>query len=150
MAQRKHFTELLELTAMVPASRETVTTWIESSWTFERSPCIISRQSEANEILHIHRSDDSVRRNIHNLGKLSGDLEHLSREWRHVLKDSPNEIWEPSISGFLESKFWITARGSKVTMLIPNGSKHDDGFICVKSQVPADGTEIGTIKVKPP
>jgi hypothetical protein len=150
MAQRKQFTGLLELAAMVLASRETITTWIESSWTFERSPCIISRQSEANEILHVHRSDESVRHNIHSLGKLSEDLEHLSREWRHVLKDSPNEIWEPSISGFLESKFWITARGSKVTKLVPNDSKHDDGFICVRSQVSADGTEIGTIKVKPP
>jgi hypothetical protein len=104
MTQRKRFTELLELTAMVLASRETITTWIESSWTFERSPCIISRQSEENEILYIHRSDESVHRNIHNL----------------------------------------------VTMLIRNGSKHDDGFICVRSQVSADDTEIGTIKVKPP
>ena len=148
--QRKQFTELLELTAAVLGSQETITTWIESSWSFGRIPSIISREPEVNKILYIHRSDEFVRRNINTLRKLSEDLARLSREWGHVLKDSPNEIWEPSISGFLESNFWVTAKGSEVTMLKPNIVKHGEGFICIMSQVSVDGTEIGTIKVKPP
>lgn len=78
------------------------------------------------------------------------DLSQLNEAWAEVLRHSPNEIWEPSISAFMKSKFWEMIPGSEVATLEPNDEDELTDYIVVESRVSADGTEIGVIKVLPP
>jgi hypothetical protein len=76
-------------------------------------------------------------------------LKDLNDSWADVLRSTPNEIWEPSVSAFIKSPFWMAVAGAKLTPLV---SKLGDAnkFICVKSQVSSSGLEVCVIKVWPP
>ena len=148
--------QLLELSKLFLQSKSIVTTWIEASWMFGRNPTIINAEKQMHEISLLTKLLDNedrlacaFRGSMQSLGQLSEDLNRLNKAWGKVLQQTPNEIWEPSISGFMKSKFWVTVEGSKLTPL-ESGKSDEQSFFCVKSQVSADETKVGIVKVQPP
>jgi len=147
---------LLDLTKSFLHSKNIVTTWIEASWMFGRRPNIVNGDEQIRKILtpvKLSRMDDrlaeSFQCSLQSLGKLSEDLNRLNKAWGKVLGQTPNEIWNPSISAFLKSKFWVTVGGSKLTPF-ESSESGEQSFVCIKSQISADGTEVGIVKVQPP
>lgn len=132
--------------------RESTTTlWIEASWLFKKRPVapqlpsfdsIRSIQTEHPEAL---RLICEARKPLENLSK---DLETLREFWSHVLIGEPNEMWQPSISAFTKSPFWISTNKARVTdvPLFQAGPKE---FIVIRSQLSRDGTCMGVVKLIP-
>lgn len=125
-----------------------VTIWTELAWTFriELDLGNLSQQLKATETVE---SDIPS-----SLAAFSKDLRRLNTDWGHVLRESPGEIWQPSIPAFLKSPFWVGTKATTVLDLDCNTAAPVDAdvqpdSICVASQTSADGLEVGVIKIWP-
>jgi hypothetical protein len=133
------------------SKKATVTVWIEASYLFGLAPGLIQLLQQTKFARVISEAPF-----VDTLTLFAQDLKQLDTSWGHVLRDAPNEIWEPSIPAFMQSPFWI---GTNATTLISMGSKglekdvsfpnNVDEAILIASQTSVDGTEIGIIKVWP-
>ena len=89
---------------------------------------------------------------------LSAHLQRLEQSWAQVLTDSPNEIWEPSISAITPSESLHANKAAKLTTFEPapaykSGlSVQADGertAVVITTRVSADGCELGIVNVWP-
>ncbi|OCL05744.1 hypothetical protein AOQ84DRAFT_344336, partial [Glonium stellatum] len=80
---------------------------------------------------------------------LSVDIKQLQNDWDAVMKATPNEIWQPSISGFTSSDFWAKAAGATWKHLTC-GSQEDHKAILIESQTSEECMELGLVKVLVP
>jgi hypothetical protein len=132
--------------------KASVTAWIEASWTFLHTPQIalgvlekaLSKVSTTPTPRDIKQAALSAQA-FKLLRRLALDLKDLDSSWAQVLKANPNEIWEPSISAFIKSSFWVSVPGSKLTQIALKDS--DQNYICLKSQVSLDGLRLGVVKL---
>jgi hypothetical protein len=145
--------QLTQLAASFLFDRCKVTVWIEASWLFQNPPSIMLPVEELCALSGLGVLSPSegklLFKAFSHLKRLSADLEALNNSWGHVLRDSPNEIWEPSISAFTKSDFWSSVSGAKLTQIaIPSdvGKKS----ILLRSQVSVDGLELGLMRLIPP
>ena len=152
-SQEASYDELfLNISRFVNNTR-TVTTWIEASYLFDILPNL-DRLCLAIASLHLPLS---VPIDVQNLKKrLTSDMENFSKDlrtlnesWQHVLRDAPNEIWEPSVAAFTQSVFWITRTEALATTLSER-SNQDCTSIPIQSHVSSSGLEVGLIKLVPP
>jgi len=130
-------------------SRKAITVWIEASYMFGFLPEIASLPRHKLETPQLQGiADQGALQNsaVRWLQRLSQDLTELNESWAKVLFESPNEIWESSISGFIRSTFWISAYGSKV-LHFRSDSRDGRDSICLKSQVSADGQLLGVARL---
>jgi hypothetical protein len=148
--------QLFNLASSFLANQQSIAMWIEASWMFNHPPQIGSGPED--EVLSTdfeilcclsRNQRTKLMKAVDILRHLADDLTDLNKSWAGVLRATPNEIWEPSVSAFTRSEFWIAVAGAR---LISLASRHDDAdkFICVKSQVSPSGLEMGVIKVWPP
>lgn len=146
------FIPLLDLARLFLSSKDSITTWIEICWTFGRKPQVVNGEDQIAKILENLTLDrrfmEPFGHCIESLSKLAEDLHHLNKQWSKVLAQSPNEIWEPSISAFLKSDLWVSVDGSRLIPL--DSGVNESDFVVVKSRVSADGTKLAIIKVQPP
>jgi len=140
----KHIDDLID-------TKERVTTWVEACWLFGhldglgRLPEVVSSISTSSNIQERFRH--TAARIAERLQALQLDLGELKRSWRKVMLETPNEIWEPSVPAFTESKYWVKGNMCKVDVAI-NGSH--DGSILILSQVSRDGLGLSQIRLFPP
>ncbi|KAL9095673.1 MAG: hypothetical protein Q9165_002105 [Trypethelium subeluteriae] len=146
---------LLGLARSFLTSKKIISTWIEACWTFNRKPRIgeIDERLGDVSITEGHPKLDRatielLRHGIESLRRLAEDLSQLNADWGKVLAETPNEIWEPSITGFLRSDFWVPVDGTKLYPL--RSSESESRFVCINSRTSDDGAEAAIIKVQPP
>lgn len=130
----------------------TVMTWIEASWLFESPPEVfyISASTLAPSLPKDSPSNvlESLKKNMSDLRDLAADLKGLDRSWSFILKKQPNEIWEPSVTAFSQSRFWLSSSDACVSR-IPSDKVNRKGFIVLQSRLSRDGTEMGIVKLFP-
>jgi hypothetical protein len=141
--------QLARLVSFFLYDKSKVTVWIEASWLFCTPPELDLSGLEPNvaELMSSVASSQisQLSRLVADMKKLASDLLRLNASWGHVLQNEPNEIWQPSISAFQHSNFWIQVPGSN---LRPIG-QHTVGktqSTVLYSQVSKDGLQIGIIK----
>lgn len=133
-------------------SKAHVTTWIEASWLFGVSPKLDFLVPALGYLLTsvpTHSNPQLVEKVIANLWLLSEDLKRLTKDWHAVLKVAPNEIWQPSISGFTSSDFWSNTQGA-LWKRLDYASPNEEKAIMIESQVSEDSMELALIKVLVP
>jgi hypothetical protein len=147
---------LFNLASIFLSNKNMIAAWIEASWMFNHPPQIGSGLED--EVLSIEFEKQCVLNSSQRAGflkaaeflsRLANDLKSLNDSWADVLRTTPNEIWEPSVSAFIKSEFWIAVPGAKLTA-IASKLGEPNKFICVKSQLSSSGLEVGVIKVWPP
>ncbi|KAF2185894.1 hypothetical protein K469DRAFT_687714 [Zopfia rhizophila CBS 207.26] len=136
------------------SSPEAITVWIEASYMFGFLPEVGMRpnQKQLFDDSPANSSPESLRNNaVRCLQRLSQDLRDLNSSWAEVLSNSPNEIWEPSVSAFAKSPFWVSVYGSKISQF-RSKNKTSETSICLKSQVSSDGRLLGVarLRIRPP
>ncbi|KAK3991108.1 hypothetical protein QBC44DRAFT_57923 [Cladorrhinum sp. PSN332] len=144
---------LLQLNLFI-TSKERITTWIEASWLCAYSgPNLYELPGRARKVVAMA----SVQRDIpeiqlvslvSKLETLQEDLSGLCTSWCNVLRETPNEIWEPSVPAFTKSTLWVSSTDAKVSRALDD-VKHR-GSILIMSQASHDGTEMGQIRLFPP
>jgi len=152
-SQETSYDELLLNISKFVRNTPTVTTWIEALYLFDILPEL---DSLCIAIAGLHLPP-SAPMDVHNLRKhLASDIENFSKDvhalnesWQQVLRDAPNEIWEPSVAAFTQSVFWVKRTEARATTLLER-SKEYCTSIPVQSQVSSNGLEVGLIKLVPP
>ncbi|KAI9657904.1 MAG: hypothetical protein M1821_002561 [Bathelium mastoideum] len=144
-------TGFLTWATMFFLDKESVTAWIEASWTFDNPPslgCLDEHASIAFELNGSRWSDLLL--------SFSNDLTQLNKRWAHLLQEDPTEIWKPSILTFNPSRFWAETRAGNLASLSSDpleGSLNPavcrKDAILVSSTCSSDGTEVAMIKVWP-
>ena len=126
-----------------------VTTWIESAWLFS-CPLIPDPRLKARSVLKSsilsNRSLAPAAQMIELVYDLSLDVNKLNKEWAHVLQHKPNEIWEPSIATFTNSKFWFKSEDARLVRLAP---LKDESKNCMtlQSQISSSGLEVAVVRL---
>jgi hypothetical protein len=143
---------IVHLASRFLTSKAAVTAWIEASWTFLHPPHIdLSFLDEelSETVTTFDPAEtgkvDLLAQALQLLQRLSLDLQDLDSSWAEVLRANPNEIWEPSISAFIKSSFWVSVPGSKITRLALKET--GENSICLKSQVSSDGLRLGVARL---
>lgn len=128
-----------------------VTGWTEAAWTFRVEPSLGELPSMVFKLSMLR--DLALGRMLEDFAR---DLERMNTQWRHVLAIDPWEIWEPSISAFMKSPFWVQSQDATVTSLsetsaslVPSGKDRVSEPVVVSSDCSSDGLEVGLIKVWP-
>ncbi|KAH6889381.1 hypothetical protein B0T10DRAFT_51746 [Thelonectria olida] len=144
---------LIELASEFLSNQSSVMAWIEASWMFGRPPQIRNgpldvffRRGCRVPPLSDPRLKAAWERAWLTLSQLSQDLAALDKSWSHILKDDPNEIWEPSISAFSQSPFWRRISGSRIIATFQPSSDNRNS-ICLKTQPSLDGSQMGLIRL---
>jgi len=148
---------IMDLVSSFISSKRAVTVWIEASWMNNHAPQIGSGPNEnllcKGFLSPVHsrntKGGDLIAKALRHLQRLALDLESLNSSWTAVLKDTPNEIWEPSISAFTRSPFWMSVASSTVSHFVSN-ERVDGTSACLKSQVSLDGLRMGVVKLRLP
>ena len=143
---------LIQLLPRFLSNTRAVTVWIEASWMFGHPPRIgegseyprLQWQDTLSTSLGIQESS-KLQKAFNILRHLAKDLQSLNRDWEKVLRNTPNEIWEPSISAFTQSPFWLSVTGSNITPLALEKES-----ICLISRVSKDGYRLGVVRLYPP
>lgn len=150
---RTHLSDkVFELTSKFLNSQPAISLWIEASWVFGHAPSIGISNKDPGAFQWKHDLNlknyghaSLVCKVIRLLHELREDLVALNMGWGTVLMTSPNEIWEPSISAFTNSRFWLKVPGS--TLLTFSNDRPQPRHICLKSQVSSCGTIIAIAKL---
>ena len=132
--------------------KDLVTTWIEASWLFGCPLNLGNLVSYLGQLLLCKLQDldqKRVEKLTANLWLLASDIEQLRINWDSTLKMTPNEIWNPSISGFTSSDFWVKVPGSTWKYL-KDAAQEQDKAIIVESQTSDDSLELALIKIVVP
>jgi hypothetical protein len=141
--------QVMELLANFLKLKPQISVWIEASWMFK---CKADFGSVPKLLVHLTRLEslpEATNTLIQHLAKniinLNLELDKLSNSWREVLHQTPNEIWEPSVSAFAGSLFWESAEGASIEPIAPPpvGQKS----ILIRSSVSEDGTQVGVIRL---
>ncbi len=134
------------------ADEKRITMWIEAAWLFDSPPFIPDPRLDADSALWYslttNVSATPLAQAIKTVYELSRDVAILNRDWQHVLKQEPNEIWEPSIPSFTKSRFWVGTTASRLTLLAP--VKDSTEQMTIQSQISDSGSEIGVIRLAVP
>jgi len=130
---------------------ERITMWIEAAW-LSSFPSVPDPRLYAKSFLKSSPSTYTaaapLTRAIESVYELSKDINILNREWKHVLKAEPYEIWEPSIPSFTKSKFWVDTTDSRLIRLAP--FRRPAKYMTLQSQISDSGLEIGVIRLEIP
>ncbi|KAH0542496.1 hypothetical protein FGG08_003092 [Glutinoglossum americanum] len=144
--------QLTELAAAFLFDKRKVTVWIEASWLFLHPPSIELPVEKLHSLCRFGVLSPSegklLSKAFSHLERWSADLKELNNSWGNILKVTPNEIWEPSISTFTKSDFWLTVPGAKLTPIAAPSKAKKSILIC--SEVSSNGREIGLIRLTPP
>ncbi|KAM3064767.1 hypothetical protein ACMFMF_011762 [Clarireedia jacksonii] len=142
------FKEFFRLLSKLTTDKMLVTMWIETCYTFTTVPTLLEIPEnvlEAAEVVSSH-----YRKQLTMLGEVlkrfSKNLGDLIRDWSTLLIKEPNEIWLPSTNVFSDSEFWIGTNVANVEYFF---SLEDRRSKAIVSQVSADETEVGVIRVWP-
>ncbi|KAI1330224.1 hypothetical protein F5Y16DRAFT_408706 [Xylariaceae sp. FL0255] len=144
---------LVDLASRFLSNKAAVSVWIEACWMFQRRPRI--RNGSSDEFFQVmphqsaHLTAEEQRlfnRASLTLIQLSQDLDNLHQSWSYLLSDRPNEIWEPSISGFNYSSFWQRIEGSDISRRFPPDEHHGAYSTCLRSQLTTDGSCLGILR----
>lgn len=134
--------------------KEAVTTWIEASWLFSVPPTVPGLSQFARSALSEFRVWETTFNELshidEHLAQLECDLLELNQEWGDTLRETPNEIWEPSISAFNDFSLWMKMEDAHTRKLQLSTESGDDSSISLRSQVSADGTELGVLRLCAP
>lgn len=153
------WTDLVSTLGIFLSRRFAVSVWIEASWTFRIEPRLQMLAKNLNSLpLWSEEIDSGTKKSLERLSELSEDLLWLTREWRHVLKFYPHEIWGASITAFSNSQFWYETTEMQVTRFRPQrfhsrsglNELAEDSQIVIASQASTDGTLLGLITLWPP
>lgn len=151
-SDRKAWKLLADLILAIVNDRNRVTVWIEASWLFGY-PRIQTPSENAERALNSLTSKIPsfalLGRATERMYRLSKEIVDLNRSWRHVLASEPNEIWEPSISTFTKSQFWVDSDKSRLIRLAPL-TQDSPKCITVQSQIADSGSELGVVRLFPP
>ncbi|KAI9775589.1 MAG: hypothetical protein M1839_000989 [Geoglossum umbratile] len=143
--------QVIQLAAAFLLDRRRVTVWIEASWLFGNPPNIrlpVEEQRALSRLGMLSPAEgELVSKAFSHLERWSSDLEILNDSWAHVLKVNPNEIWEPSISTFTRSDFWLTVPGAKLTPIAASDNTGSLRSLLICSQVSANGREVGLVRL---
>jgi hypothetical protein len=96
-------------------SKDRVTTWFEASWLFGLHRELSTITSSLSQTLLSPLKPPELKRVeklTATLWLLSTDVDQLKKDWDSVLRDNPNDIWNPSISNIKLSDFWIKTPGA--------------------------------------
>ncbi|KAI1170472.1 hypothetical protein F4777DRAFT_591915 [Nemania sp. FL0916] len=123
--------------------------WIEVLFLFDRRPNISTLLMKLKEACSLPMAGIIISKGysqLHSeLSRLSKDLEMLVEEWEMVLRDSPDEIWSPSIPAFQRSSFWTTKHAT--THRLHRGNER---MVTIDSAVSSDGSRLGVVRLQPP
>ena len=148
--EKKEFSEsIVRLATNLISSQKAIMVWIEASYMFEFLPEIGNRpdqQQWLRETAVIVSKGAPQKNAIRYLQRLSEDLQNLNSSWAAVLFSSPNEIWEPSVSAFTKSPFWVSIHGSKISRFQSKDSMKGSS-ISLKSQVSGNGRLLGVVRL---
>lgn len=84
---------------------------------------------------------------VKRLHQLSLELADLKQEWQDVLRESPYEIWEPSVATFHNTALWESAPGSKILACFNDSDSGTIDPICLKTLISPDGKRLGIIRL---
>ncbi|KAK1749555.1 hypothetical protein QBC47DRAFT_333452 [Echria macrotheca] len=149
--------ELAALLRCFLESAETTTLWIEASFLYGLEPAVPSLPDFESVIKPLFEPQstalDLLRSSIDDLQEFSRDLTALIQSWSYILSQEPNEMWEPSVPVFTESRFWLSTtkarkRGLEASSVTQTTPAED--FIIVRSRLSHCGTEMGVVKLLPP
>lgn len=148
---------LVQLASSFLSSKPSVMAWIESSWVFGRPPVIRHRPRDAflkdgprlplRLDAHLKAAWETAWKTLMQLSK---SLDAINSSWAHVLKQEPNEIWEPSISAFNESLFWQRISGAKIVARFDAEADPSFTSIHLKTRISSDGGRLGLIRLHIP
>jgi hypothetical protein len=164
------FNTFLPLLQRFLESKPTVTAWVESIWTFSKTPPLelLSNQMATWGTRLSNPAREEYKERVQTLimvGKdieeLSLDLQQLHQEWSKVLGANPTELWEPSINAFHSSRFLVRNDVSHISWSAAScvqtsrdGTSADGdyppGSMILLSQVSKDGSSLGSIRLIPP
>jgi hypothetical protein len=139
---------IIQLASRFLSDTRAVTLWIEACWMFGFRPWIGTNADVMIGDLPIRfplknvPGEDQLKRAFDILRHLASDLELLNRDWGKTLRNAPNEIWEPSISAFTRSSFWLAVAGSTVEQITT-----EKGSICLRSRVSSNGQHLGIARL---
>ncbi|KAH3960980.1 hypothetical protein HBH98_204640 [Parastagonospora nodorum] len=68
----------------------------------------------------------------------------LVEYWSNVLKKYPEELWQPSISAFSESKLRKTSTAAR-TSSVPSNIAHDQNSVVLQTKCSSSGRAIGVL-----
>lgn len=151
---------LLDLCASFLSTKQAVMTWIEACWMMNVRPGFYEDDQKRLHDLFVQVSEgpqdsrhrrDTLKRPVEALYALSRDLARLCATWEHLLSTSPQEIWEPSITAFTQSRFWETGPGLSVVAQFkpgePSTAASPIRLICLRSQVSLDGRYLAIVRL---
>lgn len=126
-----------------------ITMWIEASWVFGAT-CVpdprLRIRAKQKPPVTTSPSFERSSRVIELVHELSEDIEILNQKWSHVLKDQPNEIWNPSIPTFTKSRFWVTTTAARLIRLASSKEKLKN-CMTIQSQISSSGLEMAVIRL---
>lgn len=149
---------LIELASGFLSSGRSILVWVEASWMFKRGPQIRNgptdvffRQVPVKPLGSRHATIypyGTLGKARATLLDLSRDLSELNSSWAHVLSKEPNEIWEPSISAFNQSRFWERVSGAHIAARF--GEDPEPGYrsVCLKTRLSPDGQHLGLVRLR--
>jgi hypothetical protein len=147
------FREFLDMFTQFIRNKPLMSLWIEATWMFGTAPSLQKLVEALNSIPKdapvVTFIFESLIESRQYLEEFASDLELLSVTWPQVLEHSPNEIWEPSISGFYSPKFWKRIAGSVVKPVAQSRAKVIDSTL-IHSQISDTGDKLGVLRVQPP
>ncbi|KAI9666614.1 MAG: hypothetical protein M1821_004550 [Bathelium mastoideum] len=133
-------------------SKERVATWIEASWLFGVRPQLEALVSSFGQLLLLEVEPLDAKRLekiTATLWLLSMDIQQLRKDWDLVLSETPNEIWNPSISSHAPSDLWPKAPGATWKSL-RGAANQQDKAILVESHTFENSMELGLVKILVP
>jgi hypothetical protein len=148
--------KLADLMTSFLSDRRKTSVWLEASWLLNNSNDVEICALSGDEEVLLQRSTESeggsfeqLRNSMVDFRDLSKDIKKLSQSWSHVLRSEPNEIWEPSLLAFANSRFLMDTSHARVWRL---ASLDSDSAQCIilQSQISDTGTEMSLIKLMPP
>lgn len=126
--------------------RHAVTSWVELAWSSGSGPFVDSLGSISWKLSLLKDAT---------FGKateaFSKDIDRLNRDWRKVLEVQPHEIWEPSITAFMKSPFFIQTDQAEVVSI----AKTDYQLLSTKEPIliasnsSSNQSTVGMIKLWP-
>lgn len=146
--------QLFQQISTLMNSRERVTTWIESSWSFQTPTTLglLPEKLGSPEMLSLSppKQHAGLEEFVKALQLLNRDLEQLKESWSHVLSTTPNEIWSHSIPAFLPSRFWVGTNQASITSLVTRAQTKAQTSMLLTSRTADSGIHLGQARLIPP
>jgi hypothetical protein len=144
---------VVELASKYLSNHHMIMVWIEACWMFGRPPQIRHGPSDRffKAGARAPRADAGLEKTWKSawnaLSQLSHDLDSINASWGNILRNEPNEIWEPSISAFHQSPFWKRVSGAYIAATFNARSMGGRRSLCVKTQLSQAGERVGLVRL---